>query len=41
MEIVNYRQKMLDAYGKQYAKENDNFAIKAISTENADGKCYI
>ena len=40
MEIVNHRRKMLDAM-ESNAKENDNFAIKVISTENVDGKSYI
>ena len=40
MEIVNHRRKMLDAMGSN-TKENDNFAIKVISTENVDGKSYI
>ena len=31
---------MLDAM-ESNAKENDNFAIKVISTENVDGKSYI
>ena len=40
MEIVNHRRKMLDAM-ESNAKENDNCAIKVISTENVDGKSYI
>ena len=33
MEIINHRQKMLDAM-ESNTKGNDNFATKAISTEN-------
>ena len=40
MEIVNQRQKMLDAM-ESNAKGNDNFVIKVISTVNVDGKSYI
>ena len=40
MEIVNHRQKMLDAM-ESNAKGNDNFVIKVISTVNVDGKSYI
>ena len=35
MEIVDYRRKMLDAM-ESNAKGNDNFAIKATSTENVE-----
>ena len=38
MEIVNHRQKMLDATVCN-AKGNDNFATKVISTENVEKKC--
>ena len=31
---------MLDSI-ESHTKENDNFAIKVISTENVDGKSYI
>ena len=37
MEIVNDRRKMLNAI-ESSAKENDNFAIKVISTEMQKGK---
>ena len=40
MGIVNHRRKMLD-FMESNTKENDNFAIKVISTENVDGKSYI
>ena len=40
MEVVNCRQKMLDAM-ESNAKENDNFALKVISTENVEGKNSI
>ena len=40
MEIVNHRRKMLDAM-ESNTKENNNFTIKVISTENLDGKSYI
>ena len=40
MEIVNHRQKMLDAM-ESNAKGNDNFVIKVINTVNVDGKSYI
>ena len=38
MEIINHRQKMLDAM-ESNTKGNDNFATKAISTENVGKKC--
>ena len=40
MEIVNHRRKILDAM-ESNAEGNDNFAIKVISRENAEGKSYI
>ena len=40
MEIVNHRQKILDAM-ESNAKGNDNFAIKVISMVNVDGKSHI
>ena len=38
MEIVNYRQNVLDAT-QSNAKENDNFATKVISAKNVEKKC--
>ena len=38
MEIINHRQKMLDAM-ESNAKGNDNFATNVISTENVEKKC--
>ena len=35
MEVVNQRQKMLDAQDRN-AKGNDNFATKLVSTENVE-----
>ena len=35
MEIVNHRQKMLNAT-ESNPKKNDNFATKVISTENVE-----
>ena len=37
MEIVNQKQKMLDAM-KSNAKENDNFATKVISMKYVEKK---
>ena len=36
--VINQRRKMLNAM-ESNAKENDNFATKMISTENAEKKC--
>ena len=40
MEIVNHRRNMLDAT-ESNVKENDNFAMKVISTEIVNGKGYV
>ena len=37
MEILNHRQKMLDAT-ESNAKRNDNFVAKTISTKNLEEK---
>ena len=38
MEIVNHRQRMLDAT-ESNAKGNNNFATKVISAKNVGKKC--
>ena len=40
MEIINHRRKTLDAM-ESNAEGNDNFAIKVVNMENAEGKSYI
>ena len=40
MEIVNQRQKMLDAM-ESSPKGNNNFAIKVVSTENVEKNAKV
>ena len=39
MEIVNHKQRMLDAT-ESNAKGNDHFAIKVLSAENTEKKMW-